>query len=394
MTDTAAQPLTFPPSAFSAAFIAAMVGFGGTVALVVQAAQNMGATPVQIISAVTALCLGKGLASIICSYISRTPIVFAWSTAGAALIGASTLHLGYSFAIGAYIASACFMMLLGLVPALGKLAARIPMSVAAGMLAGVLLPFCLSLFRAFPVDGLLVGAVLIVFILSRPRFPNYAMVLVLVVMIAIVLTRGDAANMDTSRLFGTLTPVMPEFDWRAIVSIGVPLFLVTLASQNLPGLAVMRAAGYNPPPGPLMFATGLTTFVLAPFGAHFVNLAAITAALCTNEDGHPDPRQRWIVGVLYGVVAVITAVFAAPVVALFVALPRETIAAVTGIALIAPLTQALTGMVNEPKDREAALLTFVATASGVTLLGIGSAFWGLVVGFLALGARRLLAKRG
>lgn len=187
---------------------------------------------------------------------------------------------------------------------------------------------------------------------------------------------------------------MPAFDWKAAVSLALPLYLVTLASQNLPGLVVLRAAGYAPPAGKLIFWGGLTSTLLAPFGAHGVNLAAITAAICTEPDAHPDAARRWTVGVIYGLFYLVVALFAAPLAGLFIAMPTGALAAITGLALIAPLTGSLGAMMGEVKDREAAVLTFAATASGVTLFGVGSAFWGLAVGFLALAARRWIPARG
>lgn len=382
-----------PPASWSSALIAALIGFGGTVALVVQAGQAMGGSPVQIGSAVTALCLGIALGGAALSLALRIPVVLAWSTPGAALVAASTLQVGWPAATGAFAVAALMMMVLGMVPMLGRLANRIPPSVASAMLAGVLLPFCLALFHTFESDWVLAGLLLALFIVARRLFPLYALLIVLVGAIALVVLRGDVAPLPAGAMFGTLSPTMPSLDARVIVSLAIPLFLVTLVSQNLPGLVVLRSAGYEPSPQPLLFFTGLATLLLAPFGAHGVNLAAITAAICTGEDAHPDKDKRWIVGLLYALFYFVLALFSAPLVALFLAMPAATIAAITGIALIGPLANAIGGMLAEPEDRDAAILTFAATASGIALLGIGSAFWGLAVGFLALGARFILARR-
>lgn len=382
-----------PPASFAAALIAAFIGFGGTVALIVQAGGAIGASPAQIGSAVTALCLGIALAGAGLSFVLRMPVVLAWSTPGAALVAANTLELTYPVALGAFVAAAVMMISLGLVPALGRLASRVPTSVAAAMLAGVLLPFCLALFRTFESDGLLAGVLLVTYMLARQRFPTYALLAVLVLAVSVVVASGDVVLLGTNSLFGTLTPTQPVFNGQAVVSLGLPLFLVTLVSQNLPGFAVLRSAGYNPPPRSVLFVTGLTTLLLAPFGAHGVNLAAITAALCTGEDAHPEPARRWIVGIIYAGFYLLLALFSAPLVGLFAVMPSETVAAITGVALIGPLINALGGMLNVPEEREAAVLTFAATASGVAVLGIGSAFWGLGVGFLVLAARRLLSRR-
>lgn len=383
-----------PPASFSAAAVATVVGFGGTVALVVQAGQAMGAAPAQIISMVTALCLGIGLPGAVLSWRLKMPVVLAWSTPGAALLAASTLGLGWSTAVGAFVIAGLLMVLTGLVPALGRLAERIPAAVASAMLAGVLLPFCLKLFLVFPTDMTLAAGLLLVFVVMRRLAPAWTLPVVLVAAFAVLALRGQVALPEGTGLFGALSPVMPAFDWKAAVSLALPLYLVTLASQNLPGLVVLRAAGYAPPAGKLIFWGGLTSTLLAPFGAHGVNLAAITAAICTEPDAHPDASKRWTVGVIYGLFYLVVALFAAPLAGLFIAMPTGALAVITGLALIAPLTGSLGAMMAAAKDREAAVLTFAATASGVALFGVGSAFWGLAVGFLALAARRWIPARG
>ena len=382
-----------PPASFSAAAVATVVGFGGTVALIVQAGQTMGASPAQIISMVTALCLGIGLPGAVLSWRLRMPVVLAWSTPGAALLAASTLGLGWSTAVGAFVIAGLMMVLTGLVPALGRLAERIPAAVASAMLAGVLLPFCVKLFLVFPTDMALAAGLLLVFLVMRRLAPAWSLPAVLVAAFAVLAVRGQVALPEGTGLFGALSPVVPAFDWKAAVSLALPLYLVTLASQNLPGLVVLRAAGYAPPAGKLIFWGGLTSTVLAPFGAHGVNLAAITAAICTEPDAHPDAAKRWTVGVIYGLFYLVVALFAAPLAGLFIAMPTGALAVITGLALIAPLTGSLGAMMAEVKDREAAVLTFAATASGVALFGVGSAFWGLAVGFLALAARRWIPAR-
>ncbi|MGX1586405.1 benzoate/H(+) symporter BenE family transporter [Brevundimonas diminuta] len=383
-----------PPASFSAAAVATVVGFGGTVALVVQAGQAMGAAPAQIISMVTALCLGIGLPGAVLSWRLKMPVVLAWSTPGAALLAASILGLGWSTAVGAFVIAGLLMVLTGLVPALGRLAERIPAAVASAMLAGVLLPFCLKLFLVFPTDMTLAAGLLLVFVVMRRLAPAWTLPVVLVAAFAVLALRGQVALPEGTGLFGALSPVMPAFDWKAAVSLALPLYLVTLASQNLPGLVVLRAAGYAPPAGKLIFWGGLTSTLLAPFGAHGVNLAAITAAICTEPDAHPDASKRWTVGVIYGLFYLVVALFAAPLAGLFIAMPTGALAVITGLALIAPLTGSLGAMMAAAKDREAAVLTFAATASGVALFGVGSAFWGLAVGFLALAARRWIPARG
>lgn len=377
-----------PVSALSAAAVGTIIGFGGTVALVVQAGHALGASPDQIVSMVTALCLGIAGPGILLSWRLRVPIILAWSTPGAALLAASTLGLGWPTAVGAFLIAGALMVVVGLVPALGRLAARIPAGVASAMLAGVLLPFCMKLFLVFPADLALAAGLFAVFLVMRRLAPAWALPAVLAGAFLVLALRGQLGTPPGTGLFGQLSPVMPAFDLKAAISLALPLFLVTLVSQNLPGLVVLKAAGYEPPPGPLLVSTGLATVVLAPFGGYGINLAAIVAALCTGPDAHPDPERRWIVGVLYGGLYLVVALFAAPLAGLFIAMPPAALAVLTGLALIGPLTGALSGAMAEPADREAAVIAFAATASGVALFGIGSAFWGLLAGFVALAALR------
>ncbi|WP_439470260.1 benzoate/H(+) symporter BenE family transporter [Brevundimonas sp.] len=377
-----------PISALSAAAVGTVIGFGGTVALVVQAGHVLGASPDQIVSMVTALCLGIGLPGLLLSWRMKVPVILAWSTPGAALLAASTLGVGWPTAVGAFVIAGALMVVTGLVPALGRLAARIHGGIASAMLAGVLLPFCLRLFLVFPTDLALAAGLFAVFLIMRRLAPTWALPAVLVGAFAVLALRGQVTLPPGTGLFGQLSPVVPVFDLKVAVSLALPLFLVTLVSQNLPGLVVLKAAGYEPPPGPLLLSTGLATVVLAPFGAYGINMAAIVAAICTGPDAHPDPQRRWIVGVIYGGLYLVVALFAAPLAGLFIAMPPAALAVLTGLALIGPLTGALSGAMAEPDHREAAVIAFAATASGVALFGIGSAFWGLLAGFVALAALR------
>lgn len=378
-----------PPHSWSSALIATVVGFGGTIALVVQALQKLGASVEQTGSAVTALCLGIAVGGAALSLRTRLPIVLAWSTPGAALLAATAPGLTWATTIGVFIGAASMMIVLGLVPALGRLAARIPGSIASAMLAGVLLPFCLAAFRLGSTDWLLVAVLVTVFIVARARVPLYALLLVLVAAIALTLMRGDVSQPPRGALLGQLLPVMPHFDARAVVSLAVPLFLVTLLSQNLTGLMVLRNAGYEPKPGLLIVGTGVTWLALAPFGAHAVNLAAITAALCTSDDAHPDRAKRWTVAMIYAGFYLLLAVFSPALVRMFLALPQAVIAVITGLALIPALMGSVENMLGAKDERDVAILTFLTTGSGLALFGLGSAFWGLVVGFVALAAKKL-----
>jgi benzoate membrane transport protein len=382
-----------PFPTWSAAMIAALVGFGGTVPLLVEAMRVLGASVEQTGSAITALCLGIAVAGAALSFRMRIPIVLAWSTPGAALLAASMHGMAWPVAVGVFVSAALMMIAVGIVPAAGRLAARIPHSMASAMLVGVLLPFCLELFRLGATHPMLVTALVAIFIAARRRVPLQALLLVLAAGIALTLLRGDVAPLPPGASIGTLAPILPSIDVSAILGLGVPLFLVTLVSQNLPGLAVLRAAGYEPKPGLLFVGTGLATLSAAPFGGHAVNLAAITAAICTSPEAHPDAAKRWMIGVIYAAFYLLLAIFAPALVRLFLALPHEVIAILTGLALIPALTGAIESMLVAKEDRDAAILTFLATASGLTLYGLGSAFWGLLAGFAALGAGALLQRR-
>lgn len=375
---------SLPPASFSAAVVAVVVGFGGTVALVVQAGQTLGASPVQIISMLAALTLGIGVTGAVLSWRLKIPVVMAWSTPGAALLAATSAGYEWATAVGAFVLAGLMMVATGLVPVLGRMAGRIPSGIASGMLAGVLLPFCIKLLQAVPVDPVLVIGLIGLFLIMKRLAATWAVPAVLVGAFAVLAWRGQLPLPLEAGVLTRLSPTMPIFDWKAAVGLALPLYLVTLASQNLPGLVVLKAAGYEPPANRLIFWGGLSSTLTAPFGAHGVNLAAITAAICTGDDAHPDATQRWKVGVIYGALYLVVALFIPPLVQLFVAMPTHVLASVTGLALLAPLTSALAGVYKDDTHREAAVLTFVCTASGLALWGIGSAFWGLVVGFAAL----------
>ena len=268
-----------PFSAWSSALIAAVVGFGGTVALVVHAMRMMGASVEETASGVTALCLGIAIAGAALSLRHRMPIVLAWSTPGAALLAATAPGMSWAAATGVFVAAALMMIALGALPVLGRLAERIPPAIASAMLAGVLLPFCLGLFSLASIDPLLVGLLLLIFIVARRRVPLHALLLALAAGILLTLIRGDVGALPEGAVFGKLVPVTPEIDAGAIISLAVPLFLVTLVSQNLPGLVVLRTAGYTPPPGPLLAGTGVASLTFRASGSGLA-LYGLGAAFC------------------------------------------------------------------------------------------------------------------
>ena len=376
-------------SIVAAALVAVLVGFGGTLAVIVQAAQHVGASRAQTASWVAALCLAIAGTSIGLSLRYRIPVVTAWSLAGAALIAAAPPGIGLPAATGAFMAAAALTILSGLLPALGSLIARLPPSIAGAMLAGVLLRYVLGVFQAAQGSPALVLPLLAVFLAAR--LVHAASAPLVVILCGIVLARalGLPMEMPASLDLSVLVPVAPSFDAAAILGLGVPLFLVTMATQQIAGAAVLRLAGYVPPVRGALLVTGLASLVAAPFGGYSANLSSITAALCTGPDAHPDPARRWMTGPVYGLLYLALAASGASFVQVFSALPGALVATVAGVALIGPMTGALAAAMAQERERFAAVLAFGVTASGLSLLGVGAAFWGLVAGLLALGLQAM-----
>lgn len=380
-------------SLISSALVGILVGFGGSVAIVLAGAAAVGASPAQTASWVSALCLAVGVTSIGLSVWHRMPIVAAWSTPGAALIAATAIGgvpvYGIEVAAGAFVFAAALVLLSATLKPLAMLIAKIPMAIASAMLAGVLIGFSIAVFDEATEDPLLVLPLLLVFLVVRVFSATWAVIAVLAAGVAWAAILGKVADFEGGVSITELSLVVPVFEPSVLLGLGLPLFLVSMASQNLPGFAVLRAAGYEPPTRSALAVTGLTSLLTAPFGAHTTTMAAITASLCTGPDTHPDPAQRWIAGVFYGIGYLILAAIGVSVVAGFAALPAGVIVTVAGLALIGPLMNALSAALGPEQTRFAAVLTVTATASGLSVFGIGSAFWGLVLGLLALGLEGL-----
>jgi len=386
------MPLHF--SHLSSALIAALVGFAGTLALIVAAAQAVGATAAQTVSWITAISLVKGLETGYLSWRHRMPIVTAWSTPGAALIGASA-GIALNAAVGAFLLVGLLIVATAAFRPLGRLIERIPMSIAAAMLAGVLLPFVLGAFKAIPQAPALALMMIAVYALVRPFSPLFAVVIVLAAGIAGCWAFGLIGPLAHAFTPPGLEFVAPRFEWSVLIGLGVPLYLVTMASQNLPGFAVLRASGYSPPVQQALAVTGAGSVLSAFFGAHTTNLAAITAALCTGPDVDRDPARRWPAGIVYALAWLALALAGASGVALLAALPPALIAVVVGLALLGPLVGALGTAMKDEAERYPALLAFAVSAAGVNFGGIGAAFWGLAAGLLAHGLEHgLRALRG
>ncbi|MBN9073305.1 MAG: benzoate/H(+) symporter BenE family transporter [Rhizobiales bacterium] len=372
------------------AFVAAIVGFGGTLAIVIAAANAVGATQVETASWVTALCLAMAVETAWLSWLTRMPVITAWSTPGVALIAASS---GFTMpeAVGAFIVAGVLLVTTGLFRPLTRLIAKIPASVASGMLAGIVVIFAMNAAKTVPADPWLILPLVAAFFLIRLFNPALS--------VLVVLIGGGLAAFLTGRVGGlpvpelsTLTLIWPVFTAKAAIGLALPLYLVTMASQNLSGLAVLKADGYEPPPGPLIGVTGLVSVLTAPFGASTSNLSAISAAICTGPDVHPDPAERWKTGPFYALAYLVFAAFGASLVAIFAVLPQSLIVLVAGLALLGSLANALSIALRDEAGRMAATVTFAVTASGLALFGVGSAFWGLVAGLAVAGLDALKKK--
>jgi benzoate membrane transport protein len=370
-------------SVIIAAVVAALVGFGGTLAIIVAAARAVGADAGQTSSWLAALCLAMAVTSPFLSWRHRIPVITAWSTPGAALVAASG-SIGLNAAVGAFFLAAALVVLTAAFRPIAALIERIPTSIAAAMLAGVLLRFVLAVLDMAQVSPELVLPLVGIFLLVRLASPAGAVLAVLAAGVALTFLLGLGGPLPAELRLSTLTLVLPAFEPSVLVGLGLPLFLVTMASQNLPGFAVLRAYGYPVPARSILAVTGLASLATAGFGAHTSNLAAITAAICTGPDVHPDPRQRWLTGPVYGLCYALLALFGASLVGLFAALPPALVTTVAGAALVAPLAGALGSALADERQRFPAVLAFAVTASGVTASGIGAPFWGLVAGLFAL----------
>ena len=354
-------------SAVVAGFVTVLVGFASAAAIVFQAASAVGASAAQVGSWMLALGLGMGLTGIVLSLRYRVPVVIAWSTPGAALLVTSAAGLSIEEATGAFLLSAALITLVGFSGWFERAMDRIPVPIASGMLAGVLLRFGLGLFIAMSTELALALGMFLGYLIARRLVSRYAVIAALLVGVLVALVQG-LLHLDALRV-GLAHPiwVTPHFTARSIIGVGLPLFVVTMASQNVPGVA---------------------NLLVAPFGGFTINLAAITAAICMGREAHEDPRRRYVAAVFAGLFYLIVGVFGATVVALFVAFPPELVAAIAGLALLATIGNGLARATGQENQREAALVTFLVTASGVALAGIGSAFWGLVAGVATLGILR------
>ncbi|MEN9456223.1 MAG: hypothetical protein RL210_1742 [Pseudomonadota bacterium] len=371
-------------SALSAGFVTVLVGFASSAVIVFQAAHALGASQAQLASWLWALGLGMGGTCIVLSLRYRMPISTAWSTAGAAMLITSVSGLSMNEAIGAFLVSACLIIVSGFSGWFERAIQRIPLALAAGMMSGVLLRFGLNAFVAMQTEFVLSFGMFVVYLLGRRWWPRYAVILALLAGLLTAAGRGMLHLQAITVQLGMPVFTMPAFSWAALIGVALPLFVVTMASQNVPGIGVLRAAGYRPPVSKLIGWLGVVNLLLAPFGAYALNLSTITAAIVTGPEAHPDPDKRYMAGVAAGVFYTLMGLFGATVAATLLALPKELVWAIAGFALLGTIGNGLLTALNHERHREAALVTFLVTASGITLLGVGSAFWGLLGGVLVL----------
>lgn len=373
----------FSLSTLVAGIIAVLVGYTSSAVIVFQAASAAGATPLEASSWLGIICVSMGALTIFLSLKYRIPVMFAWSTAGGALLVTSLAGIPLTETIGAFIFSAALILLCGLTGFFEKMMNRIPVAIVSAMLAGVLLNFAMKVFLAMKDQMALSMTMFVVYLLGRRFFPRFNIVIVLIsgMMMAWFLDLMHFTPLN----FAILQPVLirPTFNPSVLISIGIPLFVVTMSSQNLTGIAVMKSFGYKPEISKLISWSGLVNLVIAPFGGYTLNLSALTAAICMGPESHIDRDRRYTAAVACGLIYIVIGVFSGAVVSLFTAFPKELIVTIAGLALMTTINNGLATVIEHKDDREAAMITFFVTASGLSLFGIGAAFWGLVAGSLA-----------
>ena len=374
----------FSPSTVVAGFVAVLVGYTSSVAIIFQATVALGATQAQTASWLWALGLGMGVTSLALSLWTRQPVLTAWSTPGAALL-ASTSGLDMPEAVGAFIVCGLLIAWAGASGWFERLIDRIPVAVASALLAGVLARFGLDAVASAKTAPELVLAMAAAYLLGRRLWPRYAVPGVLIAGVITALAQGRLSflGIDTGQIFVTPVWTAPEFTWHAAIGVALPLFIVTMASQNLPGVAAQRASGYQTPVSASIAVTGAATTLLAPFGGYAFNLAAITAAICMGREAHEDPARRYTASIAAGLFYVLVGLAGGAVAMLLAAFPRELVAAIAGLALLGTIAGALATSLKDEAHRDAAVLTFLVCLSGISVFGIGAAFWGVVAGGIA-----------
>ncbi len=371
------------PHPVVAGLISVIVNYGGTFILVFQAAKAAGLSPELTASWVWSISIGVGLSGLFLSWITREPIITAWSTPAAAFLVTALATTPYAEAVGAYLISAAAFVVLGLSGCFDKLIRLIPPGVAAGLLAGILLQFGVRAFGGLSVDPLLAATLIVAYLLLKRLSARYAVVGILALGLGLLLMQGRVDLSGLQLQFAAPVFTAPAFSLNALLSVALPLFLITLTGQYMPGMLVLRNDGFRTSADPIVTVTGLGSLLMAPFGAHAFNIAAITAAICTGREAHEEPSKRWIAGIAAGVFYILVGVFGVTLAAVFMAFPATFIATLAGLALLGTIGGSLANAMADAQSREAALITFLAAAANVTLFGIGGAFWGLAIGLLA-----------
>lgn len=366
-----------------AALISVLVNYGGTFVLVFQAAELARLSPAQTASWVWAVSVGVGVTGALLSFRYKAPIITAWSTPGVAFLATVMPFTPYGEVIGAYVISALGFVALGLSGAFDKLVRMIPGGIAAGLLAGILLQFGVNAFGGASADPVLVIVLVVSYALLKRYTSRFAVVGILAIGAGLLVVQG---RIDFSAVHLSLAaPVfeMPRFSLQALLGVALPLFVITLTGQYMPGMLVLRNDGYQVSANPLLTVTGLGSLAMAPFGAHAFNVAAITAAICTGRDAHEDPAKRYLAGLACGLFYILVGTFGVTLATLFMVLPKAFITTLAGLALLGAIGGSLANAMADARTRETALITFLATAANVTMLGVGGAFWGLVAGLTA-----------
>jgi len=370
-------------SAIVAGFLAVLVAYAGPAVILFQAARVAGISAEMTSSWIWAISIGPALAGIWLSWRMKMPIVTAWSAPGTALLVTVFPEMPVSQVVGAYLTAAAIILLIGLSGYFDKIMRSIPKGIACGMMAGILFQFGENAFRSIATMPSLALGMVAAYIVFRRLVPRYCIVLVLAVGVILALGLGHTRLEVLQFKLATPVFIAPEWTWHSTLSLALPLVLVSLTGQFLPGMAILHVSGYQAPAKPILSVTSLVSFVVAFFGGITVVIAAITAALCTGKDAHEDPSRRYVAGIANGVFYLIGGIFAGSIVMLFTALPKELVAVLAGLALVGAIGSNVVGAVQEEEHREAAVLTFLATASNMSFLGLGSAFWGVVIGGLA-----------
>ncbi|MDO6785591.1 benzoate/H(+) symporter BenE family transporter [Neptunomonas phycophila] len=379
-------------SRFTAGFVAVLVGYTSSAVIIFQAAETLGASEAQTSSWLWALGIGMGLTSIGLSLAFKSPVLTAWSTPGAALLVTSLSGVSMSDAIGVFIFSSALIMLCGLTGWFDMLMRWIPQSLAGAMLAGVLLPFGVNVFTSIETQWMLAVGMLATYLVVKPLQPRYVIPITLMAGVLLAYTQ-DLLHLET--LHFTITSpvwVTPTFNMASLIGVGIPFFIVTMTSQMMPGIAVMRANNYHTPASPLMTWTGVTGVIFAPFGGFSYNLAAITAAICMGKEADSDSSKRYIASIWAGLFYLFTGIFGATVASLFTAFPQVLVMSIAGLALLSTIGNSLSAALHNEIEREAALITFLVTLSGLSIMGIGSAFWGIVLGLAAFYLKKAFTK--